>query len=123
VGIAVAVVLVLVGLWLLLSSRSDAKKASSRPARDSFRAVDDTPPPPHKRLAVVLNPTKLDSTSDDVHDVIRRVCSEHGWDEPLFIETSEHDVGFGDLPGRRHSGDHARKPRSGGPVRGAALTA
>ena len=65
-GIAVAVVLVLAGLWLLLSSRGDGKRASSRPARDSFRAVDDTPPPPRKRLAVVLNPTKLDSTSDDV---------------------------------------------------------
>jgi diacylglycerol kinase (ATP) len=95
VGIAVAVVLVLAGLWLLLSSRGDGKRASSRPARDSFRAVDDTPPPPRKRLAVVLNPTKLDSTSDDVHEVITRICSEHDWDEPLFIETSEHDVGFG----------------------------
>ena len=94
-GIAVAVVLVLVGLWLLLSSRSEGKSAAARPARDSFRAVDDTPPPPRKRLAVVLNPTKLDSTSDDVHEVISRVCSEHGWDEPLFLETEEHDVGFG----------------------------
>ena len=71
------------------------KRASSRPARDSFRAVDDTPPPPRKRLAVVLNPTKLDSTGDDVHEVITRVCAEQGWDEPLFIETEEHDVGFG----------------------------
>jgi diacylglycerol kinase (ATP) len=95
VGIAVAVVLVLAGLWLLLSSRADTGRASSRPARNSFRADDDTPPPPRKRLAVVLNPTKLDSTSDDVPAVITRVCSVHGWDEPLFIETSEHDVGFG----------------------------
>ena len=94
-GIAVAVLLVVAGLWLLLSSRGDGKRASARPARDSFRAVDDTPPPPRKRLAVVLNPTKLDSTSDDVHEVIARVCSEQGWDEPLFIETSENDVGFG----------------------------
>ena len=44
---------------------------------------------------MVLNPTKLDSTGDDVHEVITRVCAEQGWDEPLFIETEEHDVGFG----------------------------
>ena len=77
------------------SCNTALEAGESRPARDSFRAVDDTPPPPRKRLAVVLNPTKLDSTSDDVHEVITRICSEHDWDEPLFIETSEHDVGFG----------------------------
>lgn len=94
-GIAVAVVLVGVGLWLLLSSRRTGDSASSRPSRDAFRAVDDTPPPPRKRLAVVLNPTKLDGVGDDVHAVIARVCEQEGWDEPLFIETEEHDVGFG----------------------------
>jgi YegS/Rv2252/BmrU family lipid kinase len=94
-GVAVAVVLVLVGLWLLLSSRRGGNHAASRPARDSFRTTDDTPPPPRKRLGVVLNPTKLDGVSDDVHAVITRVCEREGWDEPLFIETEGHDVGFG----------------------------
>ena len=93
-GIAVAVVLVAAGLWLLLSSRRDSGHATTRPARDAFRAAEDTPPPPRKRLAVVLNPTKVEA-DDDVHGVIERVCSEHGWDEPLFLETEEHDVGFG----------------------------
>jgi diacylglycerol kinase (ATP) len=95
VGIAVALILVVAGVWLLLSSRGDRARAASRPARDSFRAEDETPPPPRKRLAVVLNPTKLDSAGDDVHEVVTRVCAEQGWDEPLFIETSENDVGFG----------------------------
>ena len=44
---------------------------------------------------MVLNPTKLEGTDDDVHEVIPRVCAQQGWDEPLFIETEEHDVGFG----------------------------
>ncbi|HYN66509.1 MAG TPA: diacylglycerol kinase family protein [Ornithinibacter sp.] len=94
-GIAVTVVLVLAGVWLLVSSRNEGKRATSRPARNSFRAVDDTPPPPRKRLAVVLNPTKLEAADDDVHEVIARVCAQEGWDEPLFLETEEHDVGFG----------------------------
>ena len=95
VGIAIAVVLVVAGLWLLVSSRRGRDEATSRPARDSFRAVDDTPAPPRKRLAVVLNPTKLEGVGVDVHAVITRVCASEGWDEPLFIETEEHDVGFG----------------------------
>ncbi|HYH73377.1 MAG TPA: diacylglycerol kinase family protein [Nocardioides sp.] len=95
VGIAVAVILVVAGVWLLLSSRGGGARAASRPNRDSFRAEDETPAPPRRRLAVVLNPTKLDSAGDDVQKVVTRVCAEQGWDEPLFIETSENDVGFG----------------------------
>ena len=94
-GIAVAVILVVAGVWLLLSSRGGGARAASRPNRDSFRAEDETPAPPRRRLAVVLNPTKLDSAGDDVQKVVTRVCAEQGWDEPLFIETSENDVGFG----------------------------
>jgi len=95
VGIGVAVLLVVAGLWLLSSSRREGKGGSSRPARDSFRAVDDTSPPARKRLAVVLNPTKVEGTDEDVHDVIARVCASAGWAEPLYFETAENDVGFG----------------------------
>ena len=42
---------------------------------------------------MVLNPTKLEGV--DVQGVVTRVCAQEGWDEPLFIETEEHDVGFG----------------------------
>jgi len=95
VGIGVAVVLVVAGLWLLLSSRRGATRGSSRPARDSFRAGDESAPPPLRRLAVVLNPTKVDGTGDDVHGIITRQCARAGWAEPLFLETEENDVGFG----------------------------
>ena len=93
-GIAVAVLFAGVGLALVLSSRQSGRHttATSRPARDTFRA-EDAEPAPRKRLAVVLNPTKVEG--DSVHAIVRRVCEEHGWDEPLFLETEEHDVGFG----------------------------
>ena len=74
------------GCWCPPVATTEAPRAG-RPAT-AFRAVDDdTPAPPRKRLAVVLNPTKLDGAGVDVHGVITRVCAEEGWDEPLFIET------------------------------------
>ena len=94
-GIAVAVVFVGVGVWLLISSRSDRLDAGSRPTRDTFRREDEESVVPRKRLAVVVNPTKLEGSGSDVKARIAAVCEEHGWDEPLFLETEEHDVGFG----------------------------
>jgi diacylglycerol kinase (ATP) len=95
VGIAVAVVFVGMGAWLVLSSRRDARAAASRPARDSFRREEEAPAPPKKRLAVVLNPTKLDGDGAAEKATIAGVCADQGWAEPLFLPTSEHDVGFG----------------------------
>lgn len=94
VGIAVAVVLVGVGLALTLSSRSRGRHASTRPSRDSFRRGPEDAPP-LKRLAVVVNPTKMEGDGAAEKAAIARVCAEQGWDEPLFLETEEHDVGFG----------------------------
>ena len=94
VGIGVAVLFAVVGLWLVLSARQSGRHApeAGRPSRDSFRA-EDADSEPRKRMAVVLNPTKLEG--EDVHVTVRRVCQDNGWDEPLFLETEEHDVGFG----------------------------
>ena len=47
---------------------------------------------PSRRIAVVVNPTKFDDLAD-VRDGIAKVCANHGWSEPLFIETSEDDPG------------------------------
>ncbi len=74
-GIAVAVAFVGVGAWLVLASRRDARAAASRPGRDSFRREDDAPAPPKKRLAVVLNPTKLDGDGAAERATISRVCA------------------------------------------------
>ena len=96
VGVAVALLFALVGAYLVLSSRPRRRRAGAhraRPARDSFRA-DDAEAPPRKQVAVVVNPTKF----EDLDDVRRRLaagCEEHGWAEPIVLETTAHDVGFG----------------------------
>lgn len=93
-GIAVALVFVGVGLWLVVSSRRDATDSSTRPTRDTFRREEEALVP-RKRLAVVVNPTKLEGAGADVKARIGAVCEDQGWAEPLFLETEENDVGFG----------------------------
>ncbi len=44
--------------------------------------------------AVVVNPTKVDD-ADAVRATITRVCAEHGWSEPLWLETTPDDTGGG----------------------------
>jgi diacylglycerol kinase family enzyme len=46
-----------------------------------------------QRIAVVVNPTKFGDLAD-VCDRIAKVCADHGWSEPLVIETSEDDPGL-----------------------------
>ena len=95
-GVAVAVLLAGVGLWLLLSARSGSRRArAGRPTRATFRREDaEAAPPARKRLAVVLNPTKMNGWGD-VQGRIAAVCEGQGWAEPLFLETEENDTGFG----------------------------
>ncbi len=46
------------------------------------------------RAAVVVNPTKLDD-DEAFRKSVRRVMDEHGWDEPLWLETTPEDPGRG----------------------------
>lgn len=46
------------------------------------------------RAAVVVNPTKLDDRETFRKTVIR-VMDDHGWDEPLWLETTPEDPGRG----------------------------
>jgi YegS/Rv2252/BmrU family lipid kinase len=66
-----------------------------RPHRNEFRpegtVAEDSPP---RRAAVIVNPTKF----DNLESVQRRItarCVELGWQEPLFIKTTEDDPGTG----------------------------
>lgn len=94
-GIGVAVVFAVAGLVLLLTSRDDGRHlGGARPARNAFRQGGADEPPPRKRAAVVVNPTKVDDL-DRVRAVLAEVCQRHDWAEPLILETTEHDVGFG----------------------------
>jgi diacylglycerol kinase (ATP) len=46
------------------------------------------------RAAVVVNPTKLDD-DEAFRKSVRRSMDDHGWDEPLWLETTPEDPGRG----------------------------
>src|SRR5690242_21435757 len=46
------------------------------------------------RAAVVVNPTKLDDY-EAFRKSVRQVMDDHGWDEPLWLETTPEDPGRG----------------------------
>ncbi|HET9899031.1 MAG TPA: acylglycerol kinase family protein, partial [Streptosporangiaceae bacterium] len=46
------------------------------------------------RAAVVVNPTKLDD-DEAFRKSVRRAMDDHGWDEPLWLETTPEDPGRG----------------------------
>jgi YegS/Rv2252/BmrU family lipid kinase len=46
------------------------------------------------RAAVVVNPTKLDD-DEAFRKAVGRAMGDHGWDEPLWLETTPEDPGLG----------------------------
>ena len=55
------------------------------------------------RAAVVVNPTKLDD-DEAFRKSVRQVMDDHGWDEPLWLETTPEDPGRGQAEARIHTG-------------------
>ena len=55
------------------------------------------------RAAVVVNPTKLDD-ADAFGKTVRRVMESHGWDDPLWLETTPEDTGRGQAESAVQSG-------------------
>jgi YegS/Rv2252/BmrU family lipid kinase len=49
---------------------------------------------PLGRAAVVVNPTKLDD-NETFRKSVRQIMDDHGWDEPLWLETTPEDPGRG----------------------------
>lgn len=47
-----------------------------------------------QRAGFVINPIKFDDV-DDVRRQMERICADHGWEEPLWLETTEEDPGAG----------------------------
>jgi len=46
-----------------------------------------------RRAAVIINPTK--SPGDDFKSAFQTMCTQEGWGEPLWLETTEDDAGAG----------------------------
>jgi YegS/Rv2252/BmrU family lipid kinase len=61
---------------------------------------DAARPPGARRAAVVANPTKHDVGK--LKNAVRTAMTEHGWDEPLWFETTQAD------PGRGHAAEAVR---------------
>lgn len=61
-------------------------------AQGQGAAEEDREPGP--RAAVVVNPTKFEGT-DKVRAEIEALCDKHGWEQPLWLETTEDDPGYG----------------------------
>lgn len=47
-----------------------------------------------RRIAIIVNPTKFDDI-DAVKEQAGKICADHGWEEPLFFETTKDDPGVG----------------------------
>lgn len=80
---------------------------------------------PTRRLAVVVNPTKFpkDGELDEVRELVGARCAEHGWGEPLFIETTEDDPGVGQAANALERGVAVVCPLGGdGTVRAVATS-
>lgn len=99
--LAILAVLLVLGAVVVLATsagRSPGRHASStRPSRSSFRPgqTEDTPAPPRKRVAVILNPSKFDDL-DAVRALVHSTVAAHGeWDVPRIRETTVEDPGHG----------------------------
>lgn len=96
---AILALLLIIGVGFAVatsSGRSPGRHASPRrPARSTFRQGRQAEPPPKKRVAVILNPTKFPDVAA-THDLVRRsVLAHDGWDEPIISETTVEDPGYG----------------------------
>jgi diacylglycerol kinase (ATP) len=75
-----------------------------------------------RRLGVVVNPIKFDDLAD-VKEQIAKVCADHGWGEPVFVETTEEDPGVGQAKEALERGVDIVCPLGGdGTVRAVATT-
>jgi hypothetical protein len=69
------------------------------------------------RAAVVVNPTKLDD-DEAFRKSVRQVMDDHGWDEPLWQETTPEDPGRGQAAWESQATAPERRKRPAEPAQG-----
>ncbi len=70
----------------------DPMSSDSRPAVQEHREGRDSATAVTKRAVVVVNPTKIEDQAGFV-EAVERAMREHGWSEPLWLETTADDPG------------------------------
>lgn len=107
IGLLVLAAIILMG-WLIRlgTSRSSGRgggRTGSAPGPGSLgrngpntAGAPDQQPDARPRAAVVVNPTKFaDNNTDKPRAEVTAACASHGWAEPLWLETTEEDPGYG----------------------------
>lgn len=91
VAAALAVLAVLFALMSTRGKRWSDRAYEEPEMREPFAAaLEDRP-----QAAVVVNPTKFDHGTDKVRRRLEAVCSDLGWAELLWLETTVDDPGIG----------------------------
>ncbi len=73
---------------------SHGRRFRRRPHRDHFRQEERLEEPPRRRIGVVVNPTKVADVAA-VRRQVARSCEVAGWGEPIWVETTAADPGYG----------------------------
>lgn len=99
--VAVLATLVLLGVLFAIGMRNDRRSTLGRHARrgpgSAHRAgalEAGSPPPPRKRVAVIVNPTKVDDPAAWRRELVE-TFARYEWDVPLTLETDADDPGPG----------------------------
>ena len=94
VALAVHYVSDVIGGWLLAVGLLGATLAAFGSLDDRSRAGADRRGVPRRRVAVILNPAKIEGVAA-FRQQLERQATEAGWDAPLWLETTRDDPGQG----------------------------
>ncbi|MBT1003267.1 diacylglycerol kinase family lipid kinase [Paenarthrobacter sp. DKR-5] len=79
------------GAAFSVSSWWGVRRLQQKHTRLAVAEAPHSAPDGPQRVAVVLNPVKLNA--DRAKELIQRACHSAGWDDPLFLETTVEDPG------------------------------
>ena len=101
IGAVLLVLLLALGITNWASARPGTRRGAHRasrwgrrPHRNEFRPEGTVSDSPQRQVAIIVNPTKFDDL-DVVKAHVTKQVVNHGWAEPIFIETTAKDPGTG----------------------------